>query len=635
MSAAALATATPDEITAHADEVIAATRADLLRLGDAEGEAALDLYDEVIARLDDGRRLAKVITQMHPQEGMRQAATAAEQALDKVMTELSLDEGIYRKLSAIDVSGMDSATQHWVGKVLREFRRAGVDRSFEVRARAQELRDELVSIAQEFMRNINSDTRSIAVPPGALDGLPADYVAAHPPGDDGLIRITTDYSDYGPFMSYSRSTEAREKLWRSFLQRAYPSNIDTLRRMLERRYELATLLGFESWAHHATDDKMIGNPRNAADFIAKISAVAERRMRADYAKLLERKRQDEPEAAEVKPWELTYLLERVQTEQFAFDSQAMRPYFEYSRVKAGLMDVAAQLFGITFAPRPDVPVWHDEVDVYDVLQDGEPLGQIFLDMHPRADKFSHAAMFSLQMGKAGRRLPQCVLLCNFPRAGELLQHGEVSTFFHEFGHLLHHIFAGAQRWSGIAGVKTEWDFAEAPSQLLEEWTRDAATLARFAVHHETGEVLPAEMVERMRVADEFGKGLFVRQQMAYADLSLSLYSRDPAGVDPLALELETRARHLPYSNVDGVYMHLSFGHLEGYSAIYYTYMWSLVIAKDLFTAFDQADLLASEPSSRYREKVLQAGGSAPAAQLVRDFLGRESTFDAYREWLDK
>ena len=129
---------------------------------------------------------------------MRQAATAAEQALDKVMTELSLDEGIYRKLTAIDVSGMDSATRHWVGKVLREFRRAGVDRSFEVRSRAQELRDELVGIGQEFMRNINSDTRSIAVPPSALDGLPADYVAAHPAGEDGLVRITTDYSDYRP-----------------------------------------------------------------------------------------------------------------------------------------------------------------------------------------------------------------------------------------------------------------------------------------------------------------------------------------------------------------------------------------------------------------------------------------------------
>ncbi len=634
ISVAALATSTPDQLTAHADEVIAKTRADLTLLGEAEGEAALDLYDEVIARLDDGRRLAKVITQMHPQAAMRNAATAAEQALDKVMTELSLDEGIYRKISSIDVSGLDKTTRHWVGKVLREFRRAGVDRSYEVRSRAQELREELTGIAQEFMRNINSDTRHVDLPPSALDGLPADYVAAHPAGEEGLVRVTTDYSDFGPFMSYSTDSQAREALWRKFLQRGHPSNIDTLRRMLECRYELATLLGYETWAHMATEDKMIGNPRNAADFIARISAAAQNRMSADYETLLQRKRQEQPDASEVFPWEVSYLLERVQTEQFAFDSQRMRPYFEYARVKAGLMEVAAQLFGVSFARREDVPVWHDEVDVYDVLENGEPLGQIFLDMHARADKFSHAAMFSMQMGKAGRRLPQCVLLCNFPRAGELMRVSEVTTFFHEFGHLLHHIFAGRQRWSGIAGVKTESDFAEAPSQLLEEWTRDAATLARFAVHHETGEVLPAELVQRMRAADEFGKGLYVRQQMSFADLSLSLYNRDPAQVDPIAVERETRARHLPYSNVDDVYMHLAFGHLEGYSANYYTYMWSLVIAKDLFTAFDQANLLAGEPSSRYRQKVLEAGGSAPAAELVRDFLGRESTFDAYQAWLD-
>ncbi len=634
MSAAALATSTPDEITAHAAEVIAKTRAELAQLHELEGEAALDHYDEVIARLDDARRLSKVITQMHPDAGMRAAATKAEQALDKVMTELSLDESIYHKLLSIDVSAMDAVTGHWVAKVLREFRRAGVDRSFEVRSRAQELRDELVGIAQEFMRNINSDTRTVAVPASALDGLPADYAAAHPVGDDGLVRITTDYSDYLPFISYSKDTAAREQLWRAFLQRGYPSNIDTLARMMSRRHELATLLGYRSWAQLATEDKMIGDPQRAADFIAKISAASGDRMRADYATLLERKRQDEPGAAEVFPWELSYLMERVQTEQFAFDSLAMRPYFEYGRVKAGLMEVAAKLFGITFEKRPEVPVWHEEVDVYDVLQDGQPLGQIFLDMHPRADKFSHAAMFSLQMGKGGRRLPQCVLLCNFPRVGELMQTGEVTTFFHEFGHLLHHVFAGVQPWSGVAGIKTEWDFAEAPSQLLEEWVSDAATLRRFAVHHETGELLPEEMVRRMRAAEEFGKGLYVRQQMAYADLSLSLYNRDPQGLDPLAVELETRARHLPYSNVEGVYMHLSFGHLEGYSAIYYTYMWSLVIAKDLFTAFDQGDLLASGASSRYREKVLQAGGSAPAGELVRDFLGRESTFDAYEQWLN-
>jgi thimet oligopeptidase len=231
-----------------------------------------------------------------------------------------------------------------------------------------------------------------------------------------------------------------------------------------------------------------------------------------------------------------------------------------------------------------------------------------------------------------------VLLCNFPRPGAepaLMQHTEVNTFFHEFGHLLHHVFGGHQRWAVTSGIRTEWDFAEAPSQLLEEWVRDAGTLATFAKHHETGETLPAELVAQMRAAEEFGKGLFVRRQMFYANLSLELYRRDPSDLDPLRVEIETRAKHLPFKHVDDTWLYLSFGHLDGYSAVYYTYMWSLVIAKDMFTAFDGSDLLARPAALRYRERVLEPGGSAPAAKLVENFLDRPYTFDAFKAWLDR
>jgi len=266
------------------------------------------------------------------------------------------------------------------------------------------------------------------------------------------------------------------------------------------------------------------------------------------------------------------------------------------------------------------------------------LGRIFLDMHPRVDKYSHAAMFPLTTGKAGVRVPECALVCNLPQPladkPALLQHSDVETFFHEFGHLVHHIFAGAGRWSGTSGIATEWDFVEAPSQLLEEWVRDAETLASFAVHHETGEPLPAQMVAKLRAAAELGKGLYVRQQMFYAALSLELYRRDPAGVDPVAVERDAQERFTPYRHVEGTYMHLGFGHLDGYSAIYCTYMWSLVIAKDLFTVFARDGLLDGATAERYRRTVLAPGGSAPAADLVQNFLGRPYDFAAYQGWLD-
>jgi thimet oligopeptidase len=385
------------------------------------------------------------------------------------------------------------------------------------------------------------------------------------------------------------------------------------------------------------ENKMIGTAENISDFIERIAAAAADRSRRDYEQLLERKRVDSPDAQAVLPWDAAYLDDRIKAEQFAFDSQALRPYFEYGRVKAGLMALVERLFGIEFRARADIPVWHPDVECHDVFSAGRLLGRIFLDMHPRADKYNHAAMFPMTVGKPGRRVAECALVCNLPRPGDepaLLQHSDVETFFHEFGHLVHHVFASGNRWGAINGVATEWDFVEAPSQLLEEWVRDASTLATFAVHHDTGEVLPAEMVAKLRAAAEFGKGLAVRQQMFYASLSFQLYRRDPAELDPLVVERTERERLTPYQHVDGTYMHLSFGHLDGYSALYCTYMWSLVIAKDLFTAFDRDDLLSPAAAARYRDAILAPGGSAPAAQLVADFLGRPYDFTAYQAWLD-
>jgi thimet oligopeptidase len=568
---------------------------------------------------------------------MRDAADAAKQGIAKVATDISLDRGLYDVLAALDLDGADPATRHYLAKTLRSFRRAGVDRDDATRARVRELQDELVAIGQDFDRNIRTDTRTGRFAPDALAGLPDDYVRAHPADADGLVGITTEYPDIIPFLTYSTDAGAREAMWRLFRLRGHPSNVDVLRRMIERRHELATLLGYPNWAQYATEDKMIGTAQNIADFIDRIAAAAADRAARDYDRLLARKRADSPGVDVVYPWDSSFLDDRLKAEELAFDTQAMRPYFEYGRVKAGLMGLVERLFGVQFRRNTEVPVWHSEVECHDVLDGGRLLGRIFLDMHPRADKYNHAAMFTMTTGKAGWRQPECALVCNLPRPGDepaLLQHSDVETFFHEFGHLIHHIFAGQGRWAGVSGIATEWDFVEAPSQLLEEWVRDAPTLATFAVHHKTGQALPAEMVAKLRAAEEFGKGLFVRQQMFYATLSLELYRRDPDGLDPGAVEKEAHDRLLPYRHVDGTYLHLGFGHLDHYSALYYTYMWSLVIAKDLFTAFEPDGLLSAEAAARYRSRILAPGGSAPAADLVESFLGRPYDFAAYQAWLD-
>lgn len=597
----------------------------------------LELFDEATAILSDASARASVVRNSHPDVAMRDVADEAEQAFEKLSTDISLDRGVFDVLVALDVSKQDLPTQHWAKRVLRDFRRAGVDRDEATRNQVKQLSEELVRIGQAFGTHIREDVRSVEVAPSALEGMPEDYLRGHPVGANGLVRISTDTPDYLPFMTYSKDGAARESLWRTYRQRGFPKNVTVLEELLAKRHALASLLGYRSWAAYATEDKMIRSEQAAADFIEKIAEASGARCQRDYDALLARKRKEEPKAEKVNPWDQAYLEDRISAEQYSFDSRAVRPYFEYSRVKEGVLSISARMFGITYAPVPDAPRWHPDVEVYDVLQDGKALGRFFLDMHPREGKYKHAAQFTLATGKAQKRLPEGVLMCNFPRPGKeaaLMQHSDVKTFFHEFGHLLHHIFGGHTRWAGLSGVRTEWDFVEAPSQMLEEWAWDAPSLATFARHFETNEPLPAETIARMKRADEFGKGLWVRQQMFYAAMSLELYRRAPKDLNPVALVRELQGRYTPFPYVENSYFHLSFGHLDGYSAIYYTYMWSLVIAKDLFTVFKNHGLLNAKAAAQYRRSILEPGGSQDAADLVKDFLGRDYDFGAYQEWLD-
>lgn len=600
-------------------------------------EAALDAYDGAFAALADAASRASLTRSVHPDPAARAAAEACEQEVDALATEMSLDRRLYDALAELDLASADPATRWLWQKGLRDFRRAGVDRDESTRARVRTLRDELVRIGQEFGRNIKDDVRRLEVDPAELEGLPDDWRRARPPAPDGKVTLTTDNTDTVPVMTYARSGRVREALWRLYRQRGHPANLEVLSRMLARRAELAALLGYPSWAEYVTEDKMIGGERPAAEFVARVARAAERRMAQDYAQLLERRRRDDPGAERVEPWDSAFLSERIKAEQHGFDARSVRPYLEYGRVKRGLLDLASRLFGLSFRAAPDAASWHPEVEALDVLEGDRPIGRVHLDMHPREGKYRHYAMFPMASGQAGRRLPEAALVCNFPRPGTepaLLEHGDVRTFFHEFGHLLHHVLGGHGRWATQSGVATEWDFVEAPSQLLEEWVWDEGVLATFARHVETGEPIPAETVRRMRAAAEYGKGLAIRQQAFYAAYSLELHRRDPAGLDTTRLAAELMAAYTPFRHVDGTWLEASFGHLDGYSAVYYTYLWSLVIAKDLFGEFRREGLLSPAVAARYRRDVLQPGGSRRAEELVRDFLGRSHGFEAFQTWLE-
>ncbi|AXG13800.1 peptidase M3 [Intrasporangium calvum] len=620
-----------DWVGRRGDDELSRCRSLVDELKESRPESALEalrLWNDAQVALSNAAAVGSLFAEIHPDSAVRDRAELVAQAVQKLDTDLGLDQQLYGALADLDPAGLDAEASRLLARTLRDFRRSGVDQDDPTRARLRELSERGLLLSQDFSKNIREDVRSIRVRPEQLDGIPQDWAEAHPVDADGLVTVTTDYPDVVPFRTFAKDPTARRQLVTQFLTIGWPANDRVLQDIFAVRRETAALLGYASWADYDAEVKMIGSGPAIADFIDRITDLAADSAARDKAVLLERLRQDRPGATDIDGADVTYYAELVRKEQLAVDAQQVRTYFPFDGVRQGLLDVTGRLFGLEWLPVSDAPTWHTEVATYDVAFRGRRIGRIHLDLHPRDGKYKHAAQFDLVRGVRGAQLAEGVLVCNFNRG--LMEHDEVVTLFHEFGHLVHHVVAGDQEWVRFSGVATEWDFVEAPSQMLEEWAWDADVLATFARNAE-GETIPADLVAAMRRADDFGKGYDARTQMFYAALSYDLHVNEVADLTARVQELMAAYSSFPY--IEGTHMHCHFGHLDGYSSAYYTYMWSLVIAKDLFSAFDRADLFDPEVAGAYRDKVLAPGGSRDAADLVEDFLGRPYTFDAYAAWL--
>ena len=599
-------------------------------------ETVLVPLNKLLMLIDKGENLAHLYLVVHPNAEIRRLGAEYEQEFARLETKINLSRSIFEAVSGIDTINLDAETKRFIYILMQDFRRAGVNRSSEVRNQIEKLQEELVTTGQDFARNIREDVRYIELDSaGELEGLPEDFINSHQPAENGKIRVTTDYPDYIPFMKYAKSDERRFELYQKNRSRGYPQNQEVLQRLLEKRYQFAQLLDYKDYAEYITEDKMVKNPQVAEDFINKVVNVASDRAEQDYQVLLKRLQKEDPNATEVGIWQNTYLSEIIKNETFDFDSKELRQYFQYENVKNGILNLTSQMFGVSYK-KVDEPVWHSSVDVYEMWDDEKLLGRFYLDMHPRENKYKHAMLTEVRTGVRGIQVPEAALVCNFPGGDGstgLMEHQQVKTFFHEFGHLLHYIFGGHQPWIKISGISTEWDFVETPSILLEEWVWDAAILKKFAVNA-SGEPIPDNLIEKMNAARTFGLGLNVLQQMYYSAISLNFYNRAPHSFDLLEMVKSLQHEITPFEYVDGTFMHLAFGHLDGYSAIYYTYKWSEVIAKDMFSLFQQEGLLNEKLAQKYRKTVLEPGGSKEANKLIIDFLGRDFSFEAFANWLN-
>src|SRR3984957_4552377 len=600
-------------------------------------ENTLVLYDEAVRQNNSAGYFAGLMEQVHPEAIFRDHATAMLTKVSAAQTAIALNHDVYNALAALDLSKVEAATRYYVQRQLLEFRLAGVDKDDATRARLKKLNDQSPKEQSMFDRNISDGQKTIEADPSELEGLPQDYIDRHKPGPDGKIVITTDYPDALPVFNFAKSDALRRRLSLAFNTRAYPKNQEVLTSLMKTRYEIASLLGFSNWADYNAADKMMAKGHNIAEFIQQVNDSSIPLAKREFDMLLAEKQKTDPSAKEIWDYERSYLSELVRRSKYDFDSQSVRPYFPFIQVKQGILDAAADLFHVSFQQERNVPSWDPSVETWIVIDSGKPIGRFYLDMHPRPGKYSHAEMAPVLDGVRGKQLPEAILVCNFPvpTASDpgLMDYGDVETFFHEFGHLMHHILGGQQQWAGVGAFSAESDFGEAPSQMLEEWIRSPQVLVKFARHYKTGETIPLELVARANRAAAFGRGFWVARQNCFSAMSYDIYKTKPENVDLDKVTFDDNRKYTLFTPLPETHMWASFGHLAGYSSAYYTYLWDKVIAEDFFLQFDHKNLLAGDAPMRYRRIVLEPGGSMSANDLVKNFLGRPQNMTALQHWM--
>jgi thimet oligopeptidase len=642
-----------DGAKAWVEQHLAASRAELAALlavtATRTVENTLVPFDRAGWHLRMAGSQSGVMFMVHPLAGVRDAAQELQQAISAEGTALSLNREVYAALAAVDVSGEDEATRYYMERTLLGYRLSGVDKDEATRSRIRALADKMTELSMSFSRMVQDDVRKIEVEDAnELIGLPEDYLVRHGvervEEGHGSFRLeaeepvvlTTDPPEMSPVMSYASSAGLRRRMYLAYNDRGYPANKRVLLDLLTCREEMAEVLGFRSWADLATVDQMMGSAAKLRGFLDSVEAAARETAEREFAELTAFVKEREPGALPLTLSDARFWEEQFRRARYEFDSQSVRPYFPYEQVEAGVLAIAGKLFGVRFVRVEEAAVWADGVKAFDVV-DGEIVGRIYLDMHPREGKSKWFSECSLVGGVLGRQMPEASLVCNFPQPTDsdagLMQYSDVVTYFHEFGHLMHEVLGGRQRWAGQSGITTEGDFVEVPSQMLEEFFEDAELLRSFAKHYETGEPLPYETITKMVKASAHGRALSTLTQVMYATYSLETHDSRAAELDLDKLLRAGYDRFSKYGFVEGNRMYAAFTHLVGYTSNYYTYLYDKVMALEFFAEFDRSDLLDGPAAMRYRRAVLEPGGSRPARELVQAFLGREVSMDALRGWI--
>jgi thimet oligopeptidase len=582
--------------------------------------------------------------EVSPDAAVRDAARSIQTQVNDTAIALGQREDLYRLFEAAAAKGetLDEADRRLLEGTLRGFVKNGMGLEPAARERLKALQTRLAAIGQDYEKNISEHKDSLEIDAARAEtlGLPADYLASLP-RQDGKVVVGLDYPSYQPFMRYANDGALRRALHEKFERRGAPVNLPLAKEALELRRDIAAMLGRPSFPALALEDRMAKTPENVDSFLQRVAKAVMPRARAETAELLALKRRDDPSARRIEGWDVGYYGRKLREERYALDSNEVKQYFPVDKVVEGTLKVYQRVLGVTFREVSDGPRWHPDVRLFEIVgADGGRIGHFYLDLYPRPDKFSHAAAFPLSIGMEAEDgsyvEPVAAMVTNFPKAAPgkpaLMPHSDVETFFHEFGHLMHGTLTRAKRASQ-SGTSTATDFVEGPSQMLEEFVWTPEVLAELSGHWQTGAPIPAALFAKMTAARSVLSATEYAFQAALAMADMALHAQVPA--DPSALFNRILTELTGIDVQPGEHPLASFGHLMGYEAGYYGYLWSKVFALDMFSRFAAGGVLSPEVGASYRREILETGSSRPESESLKAFLGREPSEAAFAKELEQ
>ena len=564
---------------------------------------------------------------VHPDEKIRDFGNEADSKIQNLALEIFKDQDLYEKFKEIQTNNLDEESKTFFRDLEIDFKDAGHGLSDEKKNRLTEIEKKLIDLSISFSENIAKDKTEVLFLEDELKGLSQNELKNLRKNNDSFV-ITMAYPDINAVMENCSVRTTREIVWKAFNNRAVKENSPILEEAVQLRNEKALLFGFKTWAEYRLQNRMAKSPKNVASMYESLIPKLQKAAEVEKIELAI----DNIETSDITPWDIRYFISKERSKVSSIENSELKKFFYIHDVKTEMFKVCEEVFDLYIKPESNETAWHEDVELWSLWEkNGEQLAYFYLDLYPREGKFTHAAVFDISSGGSSRQeLPICSMVANFPNPNTgdgLMTFDEVETLFHEFGHVLHNGI-GKSKYTRFVGANCEWDFVEAPSQIMEHWVWKVECMKRISTHIESGESLSEEICEKLNKSKNIGVSLLTLRQVSFGLADQHLHGEN---FKDSLLEIEHAAQKVTTITYPKDINHLAaFGHLlGGYDAAYYGYLWAEIIGDDLFSRFENEGVLSNSVGVDYKNKILKPGGTVPAENMVQDFLGRKWNDEAF------